>query len=204
VNEERKDHDRPKSILPLFTVSASLILIFCVYGFIKVAIPRIREQSEMNKQIAMLKHAATNTAAEESPAEKILNIFMSTKQPMTKSQVESIYPHALKAQGGLLFSAKVFERWAYVTLIFTDNVLFTVKIMFNYVFSGGATEDTFRQNHLLIEKKYGIFSEPISTSDSILTSEKKIGKILIKHTLTKDSDNELIERVWLHRDREDE
>jgi len=186
--KRQEDRHRRKRSRAIFIGLASSIAIFCVFSFWQRFLgPYIGRQ------------AAIKTVERESLAQNAPTGFMGAKWLMTMSQVKSLIPDATEfAPGNLKLDTTGFGRPAFVDFEFKDNQLLIIIV----TFKGEKTESTYRQTHILVENEYGAFPEPSSTSDFILASEKRIGRIMIMHVLYQ-SLGMPIEQVTLYRTKAD-
>jgi len=141
------------------------------------------------------KQAAIRDVERESIAQNAPTGFMGAKWLMSTNQVKSLFPDATEfAPGTLRLETTAFGRPAAIHFICTKDML--IMIIIN--FKGEKSERTYRQTHDLVEKEYGAFPEPSSTSEFVLRSNKKIGRIAIEHLLYQELGMP-IEQVILYR-----
>ena|GEM_PF-3496061 len=141
------------------------------------------------------RRAAMQTVEQESIAQNAPPGFMGAKWLMPMSQVKSLFPDATEfAPRNLQLETIAFGRPAFVDFTFIDDLLLIIVI----TFKGDKTESTYRQTHALVEKEYGAFPQPSTTSEHILASKKRIGRIIIEHLLCQPLGMP-IEQVTLYR-----
>ena len=184
MTEQQEDQVQPKKKRGKLSVIVSSIAIFCVIMFGAKFLGR-----QAGRQAAM------QTVQQESIAQNAPTGFMGAKWLMPMSQVKSLFPDAFEfAPGKLMLDTTAFGRLAFVGFNFSDNLLVMVIVTFKV----DKTESTYRQTHVLVEKEYGDFPEPSSTSKHILASKKRIGRIAIEHLLYKQLGMP-IEQIMLYR-----
>ncbi len=118
--------------------------------------------------------------------------FLGANLLMSEGEVKSLFPDAIEASPSVVFSDKAltfrtccFSRPAFVTLEFSDNLLWSIRIHFEDEIS----ESSYRKTHYLLIQEYGPFCKPYNytfQSTEIpanwqLVSEKTIGPIVIEH-----------------------
>lgn len=185
---ERQEHrnQRQKKRGKLVGIVSS-IAIFCVIVF---------GAKFLGRQAG--RQAAIRTVQEESIAQNAPTGFMGAKWLMSMSEVKSMFPEAIEfAADNLKMETTAFSRLAFVDFMFTDDMLLIIIISFK----GEKTESTYRQTHILVQNEYGVFPEPSSTSDQILASKKKIGRVIIDHVLYQALGMP-IEQVMLYRTKQ--
>lgn len=169
MTERKEGEVQPKKKQGKLIGIVSSIAIFCVIMFMAKFLGR-----QAGRQRAM------QTVQQESIGQGAPTGFMGAKWLMPISQVKSLFPDAFEfAPGKLMLDTTAFGRPAFVGFDFTDNLLLIVIV----TFKGEKTESTYRQTHFLVEKEYGTFPESSSTSEHILASKKRIGRIVIEHIL---------------------
>ncbi len=182
--EQQQDQNQLKKKRGKLTGIVSSIAILCVI---------VLGAKFLGRQVG--RQAAMQTVQQESIIQSAPTGFMGAKWLMPISQVKSLFPDATEfAPGNLKLDTTAFGRPAFVDLMFTDNLLLMIII----TFKGEKTESTYRQTHVSIEKEYGAFPEPSSTSEHILASKKRIGRIIIEHLLYQPLGMP-IEQVMLYR-----
>jgi len=188
MNERQKDEDQTKKKQQKLIGIVSSITIFCIVMFWAKYLGR-----QVGRQSAM------QTVQAESIAQNAPTGLMGAKWLMTISQVKKLFPEAIDfAPENLKLDTIAFDRSAFVDFVFNDNLLIMIIISFK----GEKTEMTYQQTHDLVEEKYGIFPEPVSTSKEILSSKKIIGRIAIEHVLYQQAGIQ-IEQVVLYRTKSD-
>ncbi|MBN2317416.1 MAG: hypothetical protein JXM79_26065 [Sedimentisphaerales bacterium] len=169
MNNQQEDEDQLTKKRPRFVGIVSSVTMCCIIMFCAKYIGR-----QVGGQ------AAIHTVQQESITQNAPTGFMGAKWLMSTSQVKSLFPDAFEfAPGRLMLHTTAFGRPAFVGFDFTDNRLLMIIISFK----GEKTESTYQKTHYLIEEQYGAFSEPSSTSEQTLSSEKIIGRIAIEHLL---------------------
>lgn len=187
MTDRQEDQIQPKKKRGKLSGIVISIAIFCVIMFGAKFLGR-----QAGRQRAM------QTVQQESIAQGAPTGFMGAKWLMPISQVKSLFPDAFEfAPRKLMLDTTAFERPSFVGFEFSDKLLVMVIV----TFKGEKTERTYRQTHVLVEKEYGEFPEPSSTSKHILYSKKKIGRIKIEHLLYQ-SLGMPIEQVGLYRTKE--
>jgi hypothetical protein len=144
------------------------------------------------------RHAAMMTVQQESIAQDAPTGFLGAKWLMSMSRVRSLFPDAAEAgPGNLKLETTAFGRPAFVDFSFTNDLLLMVTI----TFKGEKTESTYRNTHTLVQREYGAFPEPSSTPEYLLVSQKRVGRVVIKHVLYRVAGMS-IEQVQLYRAKE--
>ena len=187
MTERQEDQVQPKKKRGKLSGIVISIVIFCVI---------ILGAKFLGRQAG--RQAAIQRVQQESIVQGAPTGFMGAKWLMTMSQVKSLFPDAIEfIPGNLKLDTTAFGRPAFVDFMFTDNLLLMIIISFK----GDKTESTYRQTHVLVEKEYGDLPEPSSTSEHILASKKRIGRIIIEHLLYQQLGMP-IEQLMLYRTKE--
>lgn len=187
MTDRQEDQTQPKKKRGKLSGIVISIAIFCVIMF---GAKFLGPQSGIQR--------AMQDVQQECIAQGAPTGYMGAKWLMSMSQVKALFPDATEfTPRNLKLDTTAFGRPAFVDFVFTDNLLLMIIISFK----GEKTEGTYRQTHVLVEKEYGAFPEPSSTSEHILYSKKRIGKIMIEHLLYQ-SLGMPIEQVGLYRTKE--
>ncbi len=168
-----------------------------IVGSIVVFLALVSVAKFIGRQVG--RQAAMQTVQQESISQNAPTGFMGAKWLMPMSEAKSLFPDAIEfSPGNLKLEATAFSRPAFVDLMFDNNLLIMIIISFK----GDKTESTYKQTHRIVVQEYGAFPEPTSTSEQILISEKRIGRVAIEHVLYEQSGMS-IEQVMLYRTKAD-